>query len=144
MVCPKGQLLWTNPWAILRNIVSCYQNRNPSRTFCRNDFISKHFKKFSMGSHFLIKTQDYSIQPRTILNSITDSFMRVFSNSYTKNFGKHPENLCSMMEYILQPTAELKTPLQILFLKRSERKECSNISKISGKYLQNCSFSLTL
>ena len=48
------------------------------------------------------------------------------------------------MEYILQPTAELKTPLQILFLKRSERKECSKISKIPEKYLQNCSFSLAV
>ena len=49
-----------------------------------------------------------------------------------------------LIEYILQRTAELKTPLQILFLKRSERKECSKISKIPEKYLQNCSFSLTL
>ena len=48
------------------------------------------------------------------------------------------------MEYILQYTAELKTPLQILFLKRSERKECSKISKIPEKHLQNCFFSLTL
>ena len=35
-----------------------------------------------------------------------------------------------LIEYILQSTAELKTPLQILFLKRSERKEYSKISKI--------------
>ena len=42
-----------------------------------------------------------------------------------------------LMEYILQPTAELKTPLKILFLKRSERKECSKIPKIPGKYLQS-------
>ena len=35
-----------------------------------------------------------------------------------------------LIEYILQPTAKLKTPLQILFLKRSERKESSKISKI--------------
>ena len=49
-----------------------------------------------------------------------------------------------LMEYILQPTAKLKTPLQLLFLKRSKRKECSKISKIPEKYLQNCSFFLTL
>ena len=49
-----------------------------------------------------------------------------------------------LMEYILQPTAELKTPLQILFLKRSARKEYSKIPKIPEKYLQNCSFSLTV
>ena len=39
-----------------------------------------------------------------------------------------------LMEYILQPTAELKTPLKKLFLKRSEGKECSKISKIPEKY----------
>ena len=49
-----------------------------------------------------------------------------------------------LIEYILQPTAEVKTPLQIRFLIRSERKECSKISEIPEKYLQNCSFSLTL
>ena len=48
-----------------------------------------------------------------------------------------------LMEYILQLTADLKTPLQILFLKRSERKECSKISKIPEKYLQNSSEILT-
>ena len=42
-----------------------------------------------------------------------------------------------LMEYILQPTDEIKTPLKILYLKRSERKECSKISKIPGNYLQN-------
>ena len=47
-----------------------------------------------------------------------------------------------LMEYIVQPTAELNAPLQILFLKRSERKECYKISKIFETYLQNCSFSL--
>ena len=47
-----------------------------------------------------------------------------------------------LMEYILQPTAELKIPLHILFLKGSERKEYSKTLKMSGKYLQNCSFSL--
>ena len=49
-----------------------------------------------------------------------------------------------LMEYILQPTAELKTPLQILFLERSERKEYYKILNIPEKYLQNFSFSLTL
>ena len=35
-------------------------------------------RNFLWWSHFLIKTQDYSLQPRTILNSITDNFMKVF------------------------------------------------------------------
>ena len=48
------------------------------------------------------------------------------------------------MEYILQPTAERKTPLQIVFLKSSERKKGSKISKIPQEYLLNCSFSLTV
>ena len=35
-------------------------------------------RNFLWRSHFLIKTQDYSLQPRTILNSITDKFLKVF------------------------------------------------------------------
>ena len=49
-----------------------------------------------------------------------------------------------LMEYIPKPTTELKTPLKILFLKRSERKECPKISNIPQKYLQNCYFALTV
>ena len=47
-------------------------------------------------------------------------------------------------ENSLQPTADLKTPLQTFFLKNSERKEFSKISKIPKKYLQKSSFLLTL
>ena len=47
-------------------------------------------------------------------------------------------------ECSLQPTADLKTPLQIFVLKSSERKEFSEISKIPKKYLQKSSCSLTL
>ena len=30
-----------------RNILGCYQNRNPSQTFRGNNLVSKHFKIFS-------------------------------------------------------------------------------------------------
>ena len=41
-------------------------------------FLTNISRNFIWWSHFLIKTQDYSLQPRTILNSITDNIMRVF------------------------------------------------------------------
>ena len=52
-----------------------------------------------------------------------------------KIFGKNPENASSR---VLQPTTRLKTPLQIVFLKSSDRKECTKISDISKNFLQNC------
>ena len=59
-------------------------------------------------------TQGYSLQPITLLNSFTDDFIRVFSKSCTKNFGKLSEKrmwwsslLIELREYSLQPTTEM-------------------------------------
>ena len=41
------------------------------------------------GVIFLL--QNRAIVHRTLLNAITDVFMRMFWNSYTENFGKYPE-----------------------------------------------------
>ena len=49
-----------------------------------------------------------------------------------------------MHKYSLQPTIELKTPLQINFEKCSERKGCSKRSKIQKNFLQICPFFSTL
>ena len=40
--------------------------------------------------HCLIKAQDHSLQPLTLLTSITDICMRVFCNSHSENFGQCP------------------------------------------------------
>ena len=59
--------------------------------------------------------QDYSLQPRTLLNSITDDFIRMFWNSCTKNFERLSEKpmqrsslLIDFHEYSLQPTTGLQ------------------------------------
>ena len=64
-------------------------------------------------SHFLSKTHDYSLLPRTLLNSVTDGFMRVFWNSCTKTKSKniqknlycgvHFKNKCTNTIYSLLP-----------------------------------------
>ena len=41
-------------------------------------------------SHFLIETRDYSLQAVTLLNYITDAFMRVLWNTHTENVAKYP------------------------------------------------------
>ena len=64
---------------INKDIAGCYQNRNPSQTFCGNNVIPKTFKKLSLVESLFSIRQDYSLQPRTLLNSITGDFMRVFS-----------------------------------------------------------------
>ena len=52
-----------------------------------------HFQKFQEivadGVTFLLKYR--AVLRRTLLNAITDVFMRMFSNTYTENFGKYPE-----------------------------------------------------
>ena len=68
--------------SIVRNIVLCYLNKNPLQTFCRDYFWTSG--KCLRWSHFLIKTQDYSLLVRTLLNSVTDDFMRLLWNSCTE------------------------------------------------------------
>ena len=72
-------------------------------------------------------TQDYSLQPITLLNSFTDDFIRVFSNSCTKNFGKFSEKrmwqgflLTELRKYSLQPTTGIHQRY-ILEVLRKER-----------------------
>ena len=51
---------------------------------------SKFWKNCLRWSHFLIKTQNYGLQLRTLLNSITHDFMTIFRNSCNENSGKFP------------------------------------------------------
>ena len=87
----SGTCFWRVGTTFLEN-AGCYQNRNPSHIFCEAYLylISKSFKKLSlMQSLFLLKHR--AILHRTLLNTITDVFMRIFWNTYTENFGKYPE-----------------------------------------------------
>ena len=107
--------------SIHRNVVGC-------RLFCGDNFIFKNFTKFSLVESFLIKTQGCSMQPRTLLNSVTNDFMRVFLNSCTENFRKHPEKrrywsylLLQLHKYNLQLAIGKKinkTFLEVLRMKR--------------------------
>ena len=79
--------------------------------FCSNCTILSPFHW--TRNHFLIKTQDYSLLPGALLNSVTDGFMRVFWNNCTKtklkniqkNFycGVHFKYKCSNTIYSLLP-----------------------------------------
>ena len=93
------------------------------------------------------QTQDYGLLPRTLLNSVTDDFMRVFWKGCTKTKLENIQKkfCCGVpvnTNVQIQSAAyiELKTPLQINFEKCSERKRCSKSSKIQKKYLQFCTF----
>ena len=88
-----------------------------------DNIMSKVLKNFLWWSHFLIKTQGYSLQLRTILNSATDDFMAIFWNSCTKNFVKFPGTMCSL--HLIENS---KTPLQnCLFSNATDL-----LSRISG------------
>ena len=73
-----------------------------------------------------------SCSHRTLLYAITYIFMKMFRNSYAKNFGKHPDKLMQRSS-----NTRLNAPLQIIFWKRSEKRGYSEISKIS-KTLSKC------
>ena len=67
--------------SVLRNIVGTYQNRSSLETFYGDNLISKNFKILSLAKSFLIETQDYSLESRTVPNSIIDDFIKKFRNS---------------------------------------------------------------
>ena len=80
-MCLKNLIFFTITWRstsmdkfILRNIVGCYQNKNSSQNFCKDNLISKSFKKLSLVKSAFIKTRVCSPDPRTSLNSNTDVF----------------------------------------------------------------------
>ena len=76
---------------IPRNIPCCYQNRNPSQSFCGDNFTFKNFKKLSLLELLLNIRPDNSPQPRILLKCVIASFhfwedvgktaiMKVFKN----------------------------------------------------------------
>ena len=62
------------------------------RIFFLRGLSLSHFQKFQEivadGVTFLLKYR--AVLRRTLLNAIADVFMRMFSNTYTENFGKYP------------------------------------------------------
>ena len=87
----------------------------------------------------------YSLQPKILLNQ--RCLLQGVLKQLHQKFGKYQEKafvaeslLVKSQEYCVQPANGLKPLPQILFWKFSERKKCSNISKIRKKPLQNCPF----
>ena len=78
---------------ILTNIAGCYQNRNLLQIFSFS-WMQLHLKKFHQIVLDVVTfniRQDYSLQTRTLLNFITDDFMRVFWNKCADIFVKLSE-----------------------------------------------------
>ena len=80
---------------ILKNIAGCYQNRNPSQTFLWGLFHLQKFQNFfPVGVTFFI-TQDYNLQLRTLLNSVTKCF-EIAEPTTMENYQK---NVCSGVRF---------------------------------------------
>ena len=62
-----------------------------SQTFLWGQFHLQEFQQIVPGVVSFNIRQHYSLQPGTLLNSITDDFMRVFCNSCAEIFGKLSE-----------------------------------------------------
>ena len=117
----------------LRNIVSCYQNRNKSQ--CENNLITKILGNILRLSHILSKTRAYGIQRRTLLNFVTDAFVSVFWNSFSENFGKYTEKCMqwsSLYGFSPQPPTRPKCHYSY-FPRTVQRRECSIILETSKK-----------
>lgn len=119
--------------SICRNIVYCYQIWNPPPLFYGENLFSENSLWWRQ---LLTKTQDRSLQPLTILISIADVCMRVFWNTHSEKFGKHAAEFLfwKIAQLSLHPTTRLKTPLQMLLWKWSERKGCSKIYLFLWRY----------
>ena len=80
--------------------------------------------------YFLIKTQDYCLQLRYLLNSVA-----CFDDGVLRQLVEFSFNKIAR----LQPIMGLKAPPHILFWKCSERKGCSKNSEFLKQALQKCS-----
>ena len=77
------------------------QNKNISQNFFLggDNFTSKNFKKLSLVEWFFKLNQNCSIQTRTLQNSVTCNFIRLFWNSCAKIFGKLSEKRMSGVSF---------------------------------------------
>ena len=92
----------------IRRNVACYQNRNPSQTFLWGQSRFQKLQKIVFDAVSFHRTMVYT--PKTLLNSVTDGFLKVFWNICTKHLGQYSERACTVEFW----TAGLKTSLQIL------------------------------
>ena len=61
--------------SVLKNIASCYQNRNPSQTFCRENCTLKHLKKLSLAeSLFNICIKGWNMVKNVFLVEVTQQW----------------------------------------------------------------------
>ena len=119
------------------------------RLFCVDNFISKNFKKLSLVESLFNIRLEYSLQTTTLLNSVTDDFMKAFWNSCAENLSEKPiiwklseEHMWSCIliqlhEYNLQPTTgqHYRDILEVL---RKERIYVLKFLKFQKKSFWNC------
>ena len=122
---PEEQRLWTSLFLQILQIATKIGVHY--RLFCGDNFTSKNFKKLSLVESVFNIRQEYSLQTTTLLNYVTDDFMRAFWNSCAETFGKLSENdmqwsslSTQLHEYSLQPTTGLHYR-HILEVLRKER-----------------------
>lgn len=99
------------------------------RLFCGDNFICKNFKYLSLVEALLIKTQDCSLPPTTLLNFSQISSWRSIEIVAPKTLEKCYMKWGSLLTTTTNSTTEC-----------SEKKKRSKIRKIPEKSLQGCSF----
>ena len=84
----EEQLLWTSLFLQILQVATKIEIHHI--LFCGDNLNSKNFKELSLMESLLKIKQDYSLQARTLLNSITDHFMKLLWNSCIGNFARLP------------------------------------------------------
>ena len=138
----------TNKFFLI-NTAGSHKNRNPSHAFFVGITLSPKFWRNDLSwSHVLIRTE-LSLQPRALLNSITDTFIRVFWNCCTKTLEKFIKMY--VIEFSLNKIARLhstvysriknSTTNTFLEVLRKEKK-FEDLNIFTKKPLQSIPFSL--
>ena len=63
------------------------------------DFFVRIFSSLRSWSYFLIKTQDYSLQPGSHINFVTDDFMKLPWSSCSESFRNIKKNVCRIVHF---------------------------------------------
>ena len=115
---------------ILGDIVWCYQNRTPLETFCGDNLISKNFNKLSLVKTLFNQNTGLNVLEHCKPPSYIFSW-GCFEIDATKLWKKTRKTYVVELPFI-------KTTLQILFTKWSQRKTCSKRTLCIDTSLKVC------
>ena len=116
--------------------------------FCGDNLTYKNLKKLSIVEWLFNIRKNYSLQPITLLDSVTDNSMRVFWNSCAENFGKLSEKRIVEFSFNrvgrIQAAVHYENALQMHSKNSQKRKNVLKFQKSKKNFFETVPFSLML